>query len=125
MQPRLLASQIRQAALREQLDKVTVGSFTSQARLDLVKLIASLAPGSLRRTQLFSSGAEAVEAALRLARSHTKKTDIIGFTGGFHGKTGGVLPLSDVNWKTHFGPLPAEHARRRRIPTPTASRIAG
>ena len=94
------------AALKDQIDKVTVGSFTSPARLALVKLIAALAPGNLRRTQLFSSGAEAVEAALRLARSYTKKTDLIGFTGGFHGKTGGVLPLSDVDWKTQVGPLP-------------------
>ncbi len=95
------------AAMKKQLDDVVVGSYTSQARLDLVKLIAQIAPGDLRRTQLFSSGAEAVEAALRLARSYTKKTDIIGFTGGFHGKTGGVLPLSDVDWKTQIGPLPS------------------
>jgi 4-aminobutyrate aminotransferase / (S)-3-amino-2-methylpropionate transaminase / 5-aminovalerate transaminase len=95
------------AAMQEQLEKVTVGSYTSPARLALVKLIASLAPGNLRRTQLFSSGAEAVEAALRLARSYTKKTEVIGFLGGFHGKTGGVLPLSDVDWKTQIGPLPA------------------
>jgi 4-aminobutyrate aminotransferase/(S)-3-amino-2-methylpropionate transaminase len=98
-------------ALKAQIDKVTVGSFTSKVRTDLVKLIASLTPGKLRRTQLFSSGAEAVEAALRLARSYTKKTDIIGFTGGFHGKTGGVLPLSDVDWKTQIGPLtPGMHS---------------
>ncbi len=94
------------AALKAQIDKVTVGSFTSKVRLELVKLIAALAPGTLRRTQLFSSGAEAVEAAIRLARSYTKHTDVIGFTGGFHGKTGGVLPLSDVDWKTQVGPLP-------------------
>jgi 4-aminobutyrate aminotransferase/(S)-3-amino-2-methylpropionate transaminase len=93
------------AALKKQIDQVTVGSFTSKARLALVKLIASLAPGQLRRTQLFSGGAEAVEAAIRLARSYTKKTDVIGFRGGFHGKTGGVLPLSDVDWKTQVGPL--------------------
>ena len=90
------------AALGDQLKKVVVGSFTSEARLKLMKLIADLAPGKLKRTQLFSGGAEAVEAAIRLARSHSKKTDVIGFTGGFHGKTGGVLPLSDVDWKVHF-----------------------
>src|SRR5207237_3585086 len=55
------------AALKAQLDEVTVGSFTSRARLTLMKLIATLAPGSLRRTQLFSSVAAAVEPALRLA----------------------------------------------------------
>jgi 4-aminobutyrate aminotransferase-like enzyme len=97
------------AALTAQLEKVTVGSFTSQPRAELVKLIAELAPGELARTQFFSGGAEAVEAAIRLARSHTKRTDIVGFTGGFHGKTAGVLPLSDVDWKTLVGPLPAGH----------------
>ena len=97
------------AALTAQLEKITVGSFTSQPRAELVKLIANLAPGDLARTQFFSGGAEAVEAAIRLARSHTKRTDIVGFTGGFHGKTAGVLPLSDVDWKTLVGPLPPGH----------------
>ena len=97
------------AALTAQLEKMTVGSFTSQPRAELVKLIAELAPGELSRTQFFSGGAEAVEAAIRLARSSTKRTDIVGFTGGFHGKTAGVLPLSDVDWKTLVGPLPSGH----------------
>lgn len=97
------------AALTAQLEKVTVGSFTSRPRAELVKLIADLAPGELSRTQFFSGGAEAVEAAIRLARSHTKRTDVVGFTGGFHGKTAGVLPLSDVDWKTLVGPLPTGH----------------
>ena len=97
------------AALTAQLEAVTVGSFTSRARAELVRLIADLAPGRLERTQFFSGGAEAVEAAIRLARSHTKRTDIIGFTGGFHGKTAGVLPLSDVSWKDAVGPLPSGH----------------
>jgi 4-aminobutyrate aminotransferase/(S)-3-amino-2-methylpropionate transaminase len=97
------------AALTSQLEKVTVGSFTSRPRAELVKLIADLAPGELSRTQFFSGGAEAVEAAIRLARSYTKRTDIVGFTGGFHGKTAGVLPLSDVDWKTLVGPLPTGH----------------
>ncbi|HEX7517518.1 MAG TPA: aspartate aminotransferase family protein [Chthoniobacterales bacterium] len=95
------------AALSKQLEAVSVGSFTSRPRADLVRLIADLAPGELSRTQFFSGGAEAVEAAIRLARSHTKQTGIVGFTGGFHGKTAGVLPLSDVAWKNLIGPLPA------------------
>src|SRR5213075_3197839 len=78
--------------LARQLARVHVGSFTSEHRAALVKLIASLAPGDLNRTQLYSSGAEAVEAAVRLAKAATGKTEIVGFWGGFHGKTGGVLP---------------------------------
>jgi 4-aminobutyrate aminotransferase-like enzyme len=94
------------AALVEQLQAVSVGSFTSRARASLTALIARLAPGNLTRVQFFSGGAEAVEAAIKLARSYTKKTDIVGFTGGFHGKTAGVLPISDVAWKHAVGPLP-------------------
>ena len=97
------------AALTKQLEAVNVGSFTSRPRAELVRLIADLAPGNLSRTQFFSGGAEAVEAAIRLARSFTKRTDIVGFTGGFHGTTAGVLPLSDVDWKTLIGPLPTGH----------------
>ncbi len=96
------------AALTEQLKRISVGSFTSRPRLELVRLIAELAPGGLTRTQFFSGGAEAVEAAIRLARSYTKRTHIVGFTGGFHGKTAGVLPISDVDWKRDVGPLPPD-----------------
>ena len=95
------------AALAAQLEAVSVGSFTSRPRAELTRLIARIAPGGLTRSQFFSGGAEAVEAAIRLARSHTKRSDIIGFTGGFHGKTAGVLPLSEVAWKDAVGPLPA------------------
>lgn len=97
------------AALTKQLEAVSVGSFTSEPRVELVRLIAELAPGELSRTQFFSGGAEAVEAGIRLARSFTKRTDVVGFTGGFHGKTAGVLPISDIDWKTLVGPLPAGH----------------
>jgi 4-aminobutyrate aminotransferase/(S)-3-amino-2-methylpropionate transaminase len=97
------------AALTKQLEAVSVGSFTSEPRAELVRLIAELAPGNLSRTQFFSGGAEAVEAGIRLARSFTKRTDVVGFTGGFHGKTAGVLPISDVDWKTLIGPLPTGH----------------
>src|SRR5436190_6885153 len=97
------------AALKAQLDAVTVGSFTSKPRAELTRLLAELAPGELRRVQFYSGGAEAVEAAIRLARSFTKRSDIIAFTGAFHGKTAGVLPLSDVSWKTAVGPLPGGH----------------
>lgn len=97
------------AALTQQLEQVSVGSFTSRPRLELVRLIAQLAPGELNRTQFFSGGAEAVEAAIRLARSYTKRTDIVGFRGGFHGKTAGVLSLSEVDWKEAVGPLPPGH----------------
>ncbi len=93
------------AAMQKQVARVHVGSFTSENRAALVKLLAELAPGDLNRTQLYSSGAEAVEAALRLAKAHTGKTEMIGFWGGFHGKTGGVLPLLGGSFKHGLGPL--------------------
>jgi 4-aminobutyrate aminotransferase / (S)-3-amino-2-methylpropionate transaminase / 5-aminovalerate transaminase len=93
-------------ALQAQLERWTVGSFTSEARLALLELLAELAPGALRRTQLYSGGSEAVEAAIRLAKSYTKKFEVVGFWGGFHGKTGGVMGLIGDQWKQHWGPLP-------------------
>lgn len=110
------------AALSEQLQRVTVGSFTSKARAELVQLIASLAPGDLTRTQFYSGGAEAVEAAIKLARSFTKRSDIIGFTHAFHGKTAGVLALSDVPWKDAVGPLPPGY---HIAPYPDPTQYAG
>jgi 4-aminobutyrate aminotransferase-like enzyme len=92
-------------AVKEQLDKVTVGSFTTENRLALLRLIASLSPQGLDRVQLYSGGAEAVEAAVRLAKSYTKKFEILGFWGGFHGKTGGVLGLIGDPFKKDWGVL--------------------
>jgi 4-aminobutyrate aminotransferase/(S)-3-amino-2-methylpropionate transaminase len=93
------------AALRRQLERSHVGSFTTENRAVLVKLLAQLTPGDLNRTQLYSSGAEAVEAALRLAQSHTGRREVVGFWGGFHGKTRGVLPLLGSSFKHGLGPL--------------------
>ena len=93
------------AALQRQIARIHVGSFATEHRAALVKLLAELAPGDLNRTQLYSSGAEAVEAAVRLAKSSTGHQEILGFWGGFHGKTGGVLPLLGNNFKHDLGPL--------------------
>jgi 4-aminobutyrate aminotransferase/(S)-3-amino-2-methylpropionate transaminase len=110
------------AAVAKQLEAVSVGSFTSRPRAALVRLIAEVTPGDLDRVQFFSGGAEAVEAAIKLARSHTKRTDIIGFTGGFHGKTAGVLPISEVAWKHAVGPLPQGY---HLAPFPDPTRFRG
>src|SRR5439155_1156407 len=79
-------------ARAEQAVRLAAGSFTTAPRVELLRRIAQVAPAPhLRRTQLYSGGAEAVESALRLARAHTGRYETIGFWGGFHGKTGGVL----------------------------------
>ncbi len=93
------------AALTQQLQRLAVGSFTTEPRMQLLKLIAELTPGGLKRTQLYSGGSEAVEAAIRLAKAYTKKFEVVGFWGGFHGKTGGVMGLIGDEWKQKWGPL--------------------
>jgi 4-aminobutyrate aminotransferase-like enzyme len=90
----------------EQLSRIHVGSFTTESRVKLVELLASIAPGDLKRSQFYSGGSEAVEAALRLAKSYTKKSEFIGFWGGFHGKTLGVVGLLGDTFKNGLGPLP-------------------
>ena len=93
------------AGLQQQIARVHVGSFTTEHRAALVKLLAEIAPGDLNRSQFYSSGAEALEAAVRLAKSRTGRQELIGFWGGFHGKTGGVLPLLGSTFKHKLGPL--------------------
>ena len=93
-------------AVRDQVDKISVGSFTSEARVDLLEKVAEHRPSpSLHRVQLYSSGAEAVESALRLAKSYTGKYEFVSFSGGFHGKTMGVLSLMGSEFKSGFGPM--------------------
>ena len=59
------------------------------------------------QTFLTNSGTEGVEAALKLARNHTRRTAIIAFKGGFHGRTFGSLSLtaSKTKYRKHFGPF--------------------
>jgi 4-aminobutyrate aminotransferase-like enzyme len=97
-------------AMKAQLEQYVVGSYTSRPRIELLELIQRLAIGKVTRAQLFSGGAESVEAAIRLARCYTGRSTIIGFTGCFHGKTAGVLPLSEVDWKRQVGPLASGYA---------------
>lgn len=92
-------------ALRRQVERLTFGSFTTETRSRFLELLASVTPEGLTRIQLFSGGAEAMEAAFRLAKSATRKFEFIGFWGGFHGKTGGVLGLLGDNFKQHLGPF--------------------
>jgi 4-aminobutyrate aminotransferase-like enzyme len=92
-------------ALAEQAARLTVGSFTTEVRSQLLGQLAALTPPKLKRASLYSSGAEAVESALRLARAHTGKHEVLSFWGGFHGKTGGVLNLMGSDFKHNLGPM--------------------
>jgi 4-aminobutyrate aminotransferase-like enzyme len=71
-----------------------------------VNEVCELAPAGLERLQLYSSGAEAVESALRLARCATGRQEIVGFWGGFHGKTAGAMAFMGSTARHGLGPLP-------------------
>jgi len=92
--------------LNEQLQRSTFGSFTTENRARFLNLLSSLLPEGITEIQMFSGGAEAVEAALRLAKSVTKKFEFIGFWGGFHGKSAGVIGLLGGAYRRHQGPFP-------------------
>jgi len=62
---------------------------------ELAEKLAGISPGASDRRVFYSnSGAEAIEAALKLVRYHTKRSLIISFFGSFHGRTMGALSLS-------------------------------
>ena len=92
-------------SLQTQVERLTFGSFTTEVRTKFLELLSTLTPPGLTRIQLFSGGAEAVEAAFRLAKSATKKFEFVGYSGAFHGKTGGVLPLLWGDFKEGLGPF--------------------
>ena len=93
-------------ALAEQASRLMVGTFATAERSEAFKALADAVPPPLTRFHLYSGGAEAVEAALRAARSFTGKHEVVSFWGGFHGKTGGVMGLIGDESKQGYGPLP-------------------
>jgi 4-aminobutyrate aminotransferase len=86
-----------------------VAPYESYVRL--AERLNALAPGEFAKKTLFlSSGAEAVENAIKIARYHTKRSAVIAFSGGFHGRTLMTLALTGkvMPYKRGFGPFPAE-----------------
>ena len=76
--------------------------------VNLAEKLSRLAPGTGKKKVFFTnSGTEAVEAAFKLARYHTKRQHVIAFHGAFHGRTLGSLSLtaSRSSHRAHFGPL--------------------
>jgi len=98
-------------ALQDQVARASVGALTSEARAILCERLAARTPSKgLHRLQLYSSGAEAVESALRLAKCYTGKNEFVSFWGAFHGKTMGVLSLMGSSFKEALGPMvPGAH----------------
>ncbi len=76
--------------------------------VELAEKLAAIAPGGdAKRVYFGNSGAEALEAAIKLVRYHTRRDKIIAFYGSFHGRTMGALSLtaSKAVQRKHFGPL--------------------
>ncbi len=102
------------AAVRAQLDALTHACFQVTPYEPYVRLaerLNQLAPGTEpKKTILLTTGAEAVENAVKIARYSTGRPGVIAFEGAFHGRTLMALGLTGkVNpYKMGFGPLPAE-----------------
>ena len=102
------------AAVAEQLQRYTHTCYQVvpyESYVALAEKINQLTPGvHAKKTALFSTGAEAIENAVKIARSYTKRSGVIAFGGAFHGRsmfavslTGKVQP-----YKAGFGPFPPE-----------------
>lgn len=92
----------------EKLIHICGADFYDPQYISLAERLAKLAPGdSPKKVFLGNSGAEAVEAALKLSRHHTGRSHIIAFFGAFHGRTMGAVSLTASKPKYHkgFGPL--------------------
>lgn len=102
------------AAVKDQLDRYTHTCFQVVAYepyVELAERLNTLAPGEFAKKTLFlSTGAEAVENAVKIARAFTGRPGIVAFTGGYHGRTLLTLGLTGkiAPYKIGFGPFPGE-----------------
>ncbi|OPX55524.1 4-aminobutyrate aminotransferase / (S)-3-amino-2-methylpropionate transaminase [Oceanospirillum multiglobuliferum] len=101
------------AAVQAQLEKfshtcVMVTPYASA--VELAEKLNAAAPGnSPKKTIFVTTGAEAVENCVKIARCHTGRSGIIAFHGGFHGRTNFTMGLTGkvAPYKAGFGPFPA------------------
>jgi 4-aminobutyrate aminotransferase / (S)-3-amino-2-methylpropionate transaminase / 5-aminovalerate transaminase len=98
-------------AVADQLSLVTHAAFQItpyESYVALAERLNAIAPGPTpKKTILFTTGAEAVENAVKIARFHTRRAAVIAFTAGFHGRTLGAMALTGKvqPYKMGFGPL--------------------
>jgi len=101
-------------AMRAQMEKFTHTAYQIvpyASYVELAERINAVTPGDYpKKTAFFSTGAEAVENAIKIARAHTGRPAIIAFAGGFHGRTmmGMALTGKVAPYKLGFGPFPGE-----------------
>ncbi|MCB1800362.1 MAG: 4-aminobutyrate--2-oxoglutarate transaminase [Gammaproteobacteria bacterium] len=102
------------AAVQEQMNRFTHTCFQVvlyEPYIELAERLNALAPGDTAKKTLFlTSGAEAVENAIKIARAHTGRPGVIAFNGGYHGRTVMTLGLTGkvAPYKIGFGPFPGE-----------------
>lgn len=97
-------------ALKSQIDKylhvMVYGEFIQDAQQLLVKELLEVLPSSLDGVYVVNSGTEAIEAALKLAKRYTGRTELISFRGSYHGSTHGSMSVSGNELKKQaFRPL--------------------
>ena len=99
------------AAVERQIQQVAHACFQVtpyESYIALAERLNALAPGTTpKKSILFSTGAEAVENALKIARYHTRRSAVIAFDGAFHGRTLATMTLTGKvqPYKAGFGPL--------------------
>jgi 4-aminobutyrate aminotransferase len=102
------------AAIEAQLQRFTHTCYQVvpyESYIALAEKLNALTPGDhAKKTALFSTGAEAVENAIKIARSYTKRSGVIAFGGAFHGRSLFAVSLTGkvVPYKLGFGPFPPE-----------------
>lgn len=82
-----------------------------ESAVALAEKLTELTPGNSPKKAMFvTTGAEAVENAVKIARAHTGRRGVIAFHGGFHGRTNLTMGLTGkvTPYKDHFGPFPGE-----------------
>lgn len=101
------------AAIAAQLERFTHTAYQVvpyESTVELAEKINALTPGNhAKKTAFFTTGAEAVENAIKIARAATKRPGVIALSGGFHGRTMMGLALTGKvqPYKAGFGPFPA------------------
>ncbi len=102
--PRLVRAVERQVA---KLTHFAGTDFYYEVQVELAERLVKITPGKSSKHVYFgNSGAEAVEAAFKCVRWHTRRPRMIAFTGGFHGRTFGALSLtSNLKYTKFFAPL--------------------
>ena len=96
------------AALKEALDTYDIGVFLvcSRQKADLARKLAEITPGDLKCTVFGAGGGEAVDAAIKIARGYTMKTEIVYAEKAYHGHTGFALSaIGRAAYKEPFEPL--------------------